>query len=84
MSASGNWRVDENGLLVVKEVRAKKGTFEEKLEVGSSEQPAGVTVYDEDTKNPYCIKVKSGISVTVSGPCSSVNQNDETVSSTQE
>lgn len=77
LSASGKWRIDENGILVTKEIKTQK------LEVGSPGQPAGVTVYDEDTKTPYCIKVKSGISVTMPGACSSINQNEETATSTQ-
>lgn len=59
------------GLLVVEEVRAERGTFEEKLEVGSQEKPEGITVYDKLGK-PACILVEdteSGIVKTTPGEC---------------
>ncbi|MBI3274055.1 MAG: hypothetical protein HYZ69_02830, partial [Candidatus Colwellbacteria bacterium] len=40
-----------------------------KTKFGTPENPQGITIYDEDTKEPYCIKVKSGVSVTTAGEC---------------
>ena len=45
----------------------------EDLVVGSAEQPAGITIYDEDTKEPYCIKMKSGQMVSMPGACGASN-----------
>ena len=39
------------------------------LTVGSPEAPSGITLYDEDTGAPYCLKVKGGQTVTVPGAC---------------
>ena len=39
------------------------------LTVGSSDHPAGVTIFDEDTGDPYCLKIKSGQPLMDSGTC---------------
>ncbi|MBX4199172.1 hypothetical protein KW800_02815, partial [Candidatus Parcubacteria bacterium] len=39
------------------------------LTVGKTDKPAGITVYDEDTGAPFCLKVKSGVQVSSSGAC---------------
>ncbi|MDD5165335.1 MAG: tail fiber domain-containing protein [Candidatus Pacebacteria bacterium] len=43
----------------------------ESLTIGSSAKPTGVTFYDEVNGMPYCLKVRGGQSVTVSGVCGS-------------
>lgn len=53
MSASGNWRIDESGKLVVKSIRSEEG----------------YAVPDADTGALYCIKVKSGAVAAVPGEC---------------
>lgn len=63
LSASGNWSFDENGKLVVKEIETGK------LKVGSPTAPSGITIYDEDTSAPFCIKMKNGQMVSVAGEC---------------
>ena len=68
LSANGKWSIDESGKLVVKEatiekLKAQSATF------GSSEKPEGITIYDEDTGEPYCIKIKGGESITLAGKC---------------
>ncbi|MFA6161786.1 MAG: hypothetical protein WC766_06520, partial [Patescibacteria group bacterium] len=50
-------------------------TFTEKITalkgmiIGSSEKPAGITIYDEETKEPFCIKVKNGTMINEPGVC---------------
>ncbi|OGZ30660.1 MAG: hypothetical protein A3J00_00630 [Candidatus Niyogibacteria bacterium RIFCSPLOWO2_02_FULL_45_13] len=39
------------------------------LTVGSTDKPMGITLYDEDTGEPYCVKVKSGAMVSLAGAC---------------
>ena len=51
-----------------------KNLFVENIKIGSSEKPSGITIYDEDTKEPYCIKIKSGQIITIRGECSGENQ----------
>ncbi|MFA6006869.1 MAG: glycine-rich domain-containing protein [Candidatus Paceibacterota bacterium] len=63
-SASGNWSLDENGRLVVQDLNVLKS-----MKVGSSVNPIGVTLYDDTTGNPYCLKVSSGLVASVAGEC---------------
>ncbi|HVY12767.1 MAG TPA: tail fiber domain-containing protein, partial [Alphaproteobacteria bacterium] len=37
--------------------------------VGSAEKPSGITLYDEDTRQPYCVKIKGGKMVNLPGAC---------------
>ncbi|MDP3785407.1 MAG: NYN domain-containing protein, partial [bacterium] len=60
LSASGLWSIDENGKLIVQEIQTQKLTVT---------GPQGITIYDEDTGTPYCLKMKSGQIVSVSGTC---------------
>ena len=39
------------------------------VKVGSADSPSGITLYDEDTKQPYCVKVRAGVAVTEAGEC---------------
>jgi hypothetical protein len=39
------------------------------LEIGSPEQPGGITIYDEITGQPYCIKMSGGALVSLPGEC---------------
>ncbi len=41
----------------------------QKLEVGTAENPQGITLYDEDTKAPYCLKIKNGATISTAGKC---------------
>ncbi|MEN9613953.1 MAG: hypothetical protein RLZZ347_260, partial [Candidatus Parcubacteria bacterium] len=43
------------------------------LTVGSSDKPSGITLYDEVTKQPYCLKIANGATVTAPGVCTSVS-----------
>ncbi|OFZ56495.1 MAG: hypothetical protein A3D92_07560 [Bacteroidetes bacterium RIFCSPHIGHO2_02_FULL_44_7] len=59
LSASGNWSIDENGKLIVKEIETEKLTVKESAQIGSSEKPRGITLYDP-TGDPYCVSVAVG------------------------
>jgi len=64
----GKWTLSEEGTLVVPtivtdDLRAKNAT------IGTRENPNGITVYDQDTGEPYCVGVKSGEWAKVSGQC---------------
>ncbi|MFH0852126.1 MAG: hypothetical protein V1845_00745 [bacterium] len=41
----------------------------QQLQVGSAENPNGITVFDEESSQPYCIKVKAGQVVNFPGRC---------------
>jgi hypothetical protein len=59
-------RLEEYGLSISKSLIRIKN-----LAVGSSDNPSGITIYDEVTGEPYCIKVSQGEMVHVPGDCSS-------------
>jgi hypothetical protein len=44
------------------------GIFE-RLTVGSSDRPIGITLYDEVTGVAHCLKVRNGITITSAGVC---------------
>ncbi|MFH1864121.1 MAG: hypothetical protein ABIJ85_04420 [bacterium] len=46
-----------------------KNLVAETLTIGSREKPTGITLYDEETGEPYCVKIKSGQMVSVPGEC---------------
>ena len=52
-----------DGLVSVKNILA------EKLTVGSSTKPTGITLYDEVTGDPYCLKMQNGVMVSLVGEC---------------
>ena len=44
----------------------------ENLVVGSSQKPAGITLYDTATGSPYCFQITNGQDVTTPGECGTV------------
>jgi hypothetical protein len=39
------------------------------LEVGNTEQPSGITIYDKTTKEPYCMFIDNGEIIKTKGKC---------------
>jgi len=78
----GKWSIDEDGTLmavrVITDEIISKRIETETLKVkgtshfGTPEKPQGITLYDEITKEPYCVKVKGGAVVSEAGTCGSV------------
>ncbi|MDP3795198.1 MAG: hypothetical protein Q8R13_04725 [bacterium] len=73
LSSSGKWSLDADGKLVVQEIKTQK------LEVGSSEQPAGITIYDEVSGDPMCAKSVNKVFTLTEGPCSTTSANQQPV-----
>ncbi|MEK7560857.1 MAG: hypothetical protein AAB539_02775, partial [Patescibacteria group bacterium] len=73
ISENGKWRIGADGTLVVEEIQAKRGSFSEKLEVGKPTQPTGITLYDEVTGEPYCVRMMNGSLQPTSGACRAYN-----------
>ncbi|MES3005008.1 MAG: tail fiber domain-containing protein [Patescibacteria group bacterium] len=46
-----------------------KNIIADRLTVGSSSNPTGITIYDEVTNDPYCMKMRNGAMVSVAGIC---------------
>ncbi len=57
------------GVEISQELTKIKSLAVEKLQVGSAVEPSGFVMYDEDTKEPYCIKIKSGEFIKTPGDC---------------
>jgi hypothetical protein len=53
----------KNGLVAIANLTAGEFT------VGSSEKPTGITMYDEATGMPYCLKIKNGAAHSSPGKC---------------
>jgi len=56
------WEIKEAMLKVAKLIVGK-------LEVGSKEEPTGITMYDKETGKPYCVFIENGETKTVAGDC---------------
>ncbi|MEK7169520.1 MAG: hypothetical protein AAB700_01620, partial [Patescibacteria group bacterium] len=46
-----------------------KGLVVDTLKIGSPQKRTGITMYDEDTGAPYCLKIKGGVIVSSAGEC---------------
>ncbi len=51
------------------------------LQVGTSEKPTGITLFDEDTGESYCVKIKSGEMLHIPGACADILPESQTASS---
>jgi hypothetical protein len=69
VSENGKWKIDADGKLVAEEIQAKRGVFHESLEIGGQEKPTGITLFDSETKEPYCVKIVGGALQSSSGRC---------------
>ena len=38
-------------------------------EIGSSDVPRGITLYDKTTKQPYCVTINNGALASTAGAC---------------
>jgi hypothetical protein len=60
------------GTRIVANIASFTNLFADELTVGTEEKPAGITLYDEATGDPYCVKVVNGAVTTGAGKCSDV------------
>ena len=52
------------------------------IQIGSSENPSGITTYDQNTKQPYCIVIKDGQLQSLTGECGTINNTNAIDAST--
>ena len=71
------------GLKLTNGIASIKNLAVSAFSVGSREKPAGITMYDEETGVPYCVKIKNGVLVSVSGECDGAGASAESADSTQ-
>ncbi|OHA03302.1 MAG: hypothetical protein A3C92_03475 [Candidatus Sungbacteria bacterium RIFCSPHIGHO2_02_FULL_53_17] len=69
----GKWSMDEDGTLMAVRVITDE-LIAQKVTVGSAAAPSGITLYDEVTKEPYCVKIVSGAVVPQSGACGTAQE----------
>ncbi|MDZ4296585.1 MAG: tail fiber domain-containing protein [Patescibacteria group bacterium] len=77
-STNGTWSLDDSGHLVVKKITAED-IETENLKVGSPEKRNGITIYDQDTGDPYCMYIASGAVRSAPGPCSATSGDQQPV-----
>ncbi|MBI3627364.1 MAG: hypothetical protein HY220_01255, partial [Candidatus Sungbacteria bacterium] len=65
VSQNGLWRIDDTGHMVMKYINT------DHLTVGSSAAPTGITLFDETTKQPYCLAINNGTITSAPGTCES-------------
>ncbi len=61
------------GVNIAQDVAQFKNVIVETFTVGSSEKPTGITLYDEVTGEPYCLKMSNGKMLSVAGECGQNN-----------
>jgi hypothetical protein len=64
------------GTRIVQGVTYMRQAIVENLVVGSPAKPTGITLYDEVTGAPYCLKISNGSTVTAQGVCPIVTEDD--------
>jgi hypothetical protein len=68
------WSIDETGKLVAREIETDKLKVKEEVKIGSPEKRIGITIYDEQTGEPYCLKMRGGQMISEAGECISAEQ----------
>ena len=61
------------GAKIVDGVATFKNMIVDSLTVGSATKTSGITLYDEVTKEPYCLSIANGATKTVAGACGVVS-----------
>jgi hypothetical protein len=74
----GKWSIDSTGLLVVEGIKTQN------LEVGNSSNVSGITLYDEVTGSPYCLRVSNAAVVSLSGACTDIGSTSTSTGTTTE
>ncbi len=65
------------GLDIQKGIVLVKNMVVETLTIGSSEKPAGFTLFDEKTGKPFCVKISAGKLKNVPGTCENPQSEDD-------
>jgi hypothetical protein len=68
-----SWVIEEFkqfGVMIEQNIIKIRSLAVEKLQLGSADKPSGFVMYDEDTKEAYCVKIKSGEFIKTKGDCS--------------
>ncbi len=75
-SFSGKWSIDEDGSIVAEDLKVKGSAT-----LGSPENRIGVTLYDEVSGAPYCLRISNGSVKTSPGECGNTSSDTSSGSS---
>ncbi len=70
LAMSGNWGIGASGELMLEKITTKKAEVQNDIQIGSPEKRIGITLFDEQTGEPYCLKISGGQTKTTNGKCS--------------
>ncbi|MFC1623676.1 immunoglobulin-like domain-containing protein, partial [Patescibacteria group bacterium] len=62
-------KLEELGVRLTAGVAYFKDVVVERLTVGSQEKPSGITLYDRETGEAYCLEVVNGVMINTPGEC---------------
>ncbi len=62
-------RLSNFGIDITQAMTHIENLFADTLTVGSASEPAGITLYDQETKAPYCVSMQNGQMVSTAGTC---------------
>jgi hypothetical protein len=63
----------DNGIAYLKDIVV------DSLKIGSPKKRTGITLYDEETGEPYCFSISGGVAKTVEGECRIIFVNEEII-----
>jgi hypothetical protein len=74
LGMDGKWKIDEDGTMtavrvVTDELIAQHLAISESVKFGTPEKRIGITIYDEATGSPYCMKIRNGAMISEAGEC---------------
>ncbi len=67
--SAGMWSIDGNGKLMAKEIETEKLIAKASVQIGTKENPIGMTIFERGTGNPICVYAEGGILKTTAGEC---------------
>jgi hypothetical protein len=62
-------RLEGFGIFINETMTRFTNLFADHLTVGSPDQPAGITLFDQATRDPYCVVVNQGQLISLAGAC---------------
>ncbi|MBI2474129.1 MAG: tail fiber domain-containing protein, partial [Candidatus Taylorbacteria bacterium] len=81
-SALGTWSISDDGVLIIKDIIAQTGRFQNALQVGTPEKRTGITLFDEVSGEPYCLSIAAGVAKSTAGACGAATTIIDTSSNT--
>ena len=74
ISKSGRWSLGSDGKLTVDSLEVGGN-----VKIGSPERRSGITLYDDITGDPYCLKMSNGAMLSMAGECLSISSGNPVI-----